>query len=392
MLKILGGLVRFILFLVALSAMLVICGGAGWYVLDQGMISSVGGVSGGQGGGPPVQVSGSTLEDTLIGIYLSFRQAELEQPASDSDVLVTFTIEQGETGSTVAARLEEMGLITDSNLFSLYMRYHKIDSKLEAGDYDLSSSMTMIEIAESLQHARVDEIVVTVPEGWRAEQIAEMLTENEIVDGEEFMALVREGGDFHLEFLGDRSGGHPALEGFLFPETYRIATKATPADFIKRMLNTFDRRFTPEMRQEAASKGLTVYQVVTLAAIVEREAVIPEERPLIASVYLNRLAADMLLNADPTVQYAMGYQPNTGQWWKTPISLEEYSLIDSPYNTYLYGGLPPGPICNPGLSSIQAVVRPAQTDYLYFLGKGDGSHVFARTYEEHIRNQEQLQY
>jgi UPF0755 protein len=391
MLKVLGGLLRFLLFLVALSAMLVICGGAGWYVLDQGTTSKVGGVSDGPGGGSPVQVSGSTLEDTLIGVYLSFRQAELAQPASDSDVLITFTIETGETASTVAARLEEMGLITDSNLFSLYMRYHKIDSRLEAGDYDLSPSMTMIEIAENLQHARVDEIVVTVPEGWRAEQIAEMLTQNEIVAGEEFMALARDGGDFHHEFLGERSDSHTALEGFLFPETYRISTKATAADLIKRMLNTFDRRFTPVMRQEAASKGMTAYQVVTLASIVEREAVISEERPIIASVYLNRLAAGMLLNADPTVQYALGYQPNSGLWWKTPISLEEYSLVDSPYNTYLYGGLPPGPICNPGLSSIRAVVRPAQTDYLYFVGKGDGSHIFARTYEEHIRNQEQLQ-
>ncbi len=392
MLRVLSGFLRFVLFLVALSAMLVICGGAGWYILDQGMTSSVGGVSEGQGGGSPVKVSGSTLEDTLIGIYLSFRQAELEQSASDSDILITFTIEEGETASTVAARLEELGLVTDSNLFSLYMRYHKIDSLLEAGDYDLSPNMTMIEIAQSLQHARVDEMVVTVPEGWRAEQVAEMLTTNGIMDGEEFMALARDGGDFHYEFLGERSGGQPALEGFLFPETYRISTKATAADLIERMLNTFDRRFTPEMRQEAASKGLTMYQVVILASIVEREAVIPDERPIIASVYLNRLGTDMLLNADPTVQYALGYQPNSGLWWKTPISLEEYSLVDSPYNTYLYGGLPPGPICSPGLSSIQAVVRPAQTDYLYFVGKGDGSHIFARTYEEHIRNQEQLQY
>jgi UPF0755 protein len=119
---------------------------------------------------------------------------------------------------------------------------------------------------------------------------------------------------------------------------------------------------------------------------VEREAVVPEERPTIASVYLNRIAQDMYLNADPTVQYAMGYQPETGQWWKTPVTLEEYENVNSPYNTYLYPGLPPGPICSAGASSILAVLQPTPTSYLYFLGRGDGSHVFAETFEEHERN------
>jgi len=138
----------------------------------------------------------------------------------------------------------------------------------------------------------------------------------------------------------------------------------------------------------ASAQGLTLYDVLTLASIVEREAVVPEERPLIATVYLNRVQQGMYLNADPTVQYAMGYQPETGQWWKTPVTLEEYENVNSPFNTYLYPGLPPGPIASPGASSIMAVLQPAQTSYLYFLGRGDGSHIFAETYEEHQRNLE----
>ena len=117
----------------------------------------------------------------------------------------------------------------------------------------------------------------------------------------------------------------------------------------------------------------------------------PEERPTIASVYLNRVKAGMYLNADPTVQYAMGYQPETGQWWKTPVTIEEYQSVNSPYNTYLHPGLPPGPICNPGLASILAVLQPAETDYLYFLAKGDGSHAFAKTFEEHLQNRQRYQ-
>ncbi len=139
---------------------------------------------------------------------------------------------------------------------------------------------------------------------------------------------------------------------------------------------------------EAGETDLDLHTVLTVASIVEREAVVPEERPTIAGVYLNRLVNGMRLEADPTVQYAMGYQPQSGQWWKTPVFLEEYTSVISPYNTYLNEGLPPGPIASPGLSSIQAVLAPEVHDYLYFvaLPDGSGAHVFARTFEEHSEN------
>jgi len=338
-----------------------------------------------------------TVDEFLLGIYLTFRQEDISRPASDDPTPVIFTVQPGETASDIALRLKRLGLITDAELFRLLARYRKADSKLEAGRYELRANMTMEEIIEALQHGRLEEVVVTIPEGWRAEQIAEMLAEEVGLDSDEFLALVWDGGSesalggiFDYEFLRDRPPG-AGLEGFLFPDTYYLPVHSSALDVVERMLANFDRRFTPEMRQMAAERGMTIYEVITLASIVEREAVVAEERPLIAGVFLNRLAKGMPLDACPTVQYALGYQEETGQWWKTPLTLEELEQVNSPYNTYLHPGLPPGPICNPGLASILAVLQPAETDYLYFLAKGDGSHAFAKTFEEHLHNQRRYQ-
>lgn len=376
-------ILRFLVFLIAVLAVGVIVIGSGWYVLTQGFGS--GGV---QISRPGEGAEAPSIKDVLIGLYLQYRQGDLDQPASYDDTPVTFVVEPGESAATIAARLEELGLVTDGELFRMFIRYHEIDANLEAGEYVLQSNMTMAEIAETLQHARIEEVTVTIPEGWRAEQIAQMLTEENIVDGDEFLALVR-GGKFDYSLLRDRPE-ESSLEGFLFPETYRIPAQAEAKDLIERMLSTLDERFTPEMRRLAAERGMTIYEVITLASIVEREAVIAEERPLIAGVFLNRLEEGMFLRADPTVQYAKGYDATTGQWWP-PVAVEDWEAVDSPYSTYLYPSLPPGPICSPGLSAIQAVLEPADSEYLYFLAKGDGSHAFATTYEEHLQNQELYQ-
>jgi UPF0755 protein len=377
-------ILRALVFLIALLAVGIIVIGSGWYILTQGFGSGGTDVS-----RPSQGAEAPSIKDVLIGLYLQYRQGDLDRPASYDDTPVTFVVEPGESAATIAARLEELGLVTDGELFRMFIRYHEIDANLEAGEYVLRPNMTMAEIAETLQHARIEEVTVTIPEGWRAEQLAQMLARENIVDGDEFLALVR-GGKFDYSLLRDRPEGS-SLEGFLFPETYRIpAQAAEPEDLIERMLSTLEERFTPEMRQLAAERGMTIYEVITLASIVEREAVIAEERPLIAGVFLNRLEQGMYLRADPTVQYAKGYDATTGQWWP-PVTPEDWEAVDSPYSTYLYSGLPPGPICSPGLSAIQAVLEPAGTEYLFFLAKGDGSHVFATTYEEHLQNQELYQ-
>jgi UPF0755 protein len=337
------------------------------------------------------------LDDFLLRVYLAFHQGDISKPASDDPTPVVFVVEPGETAGDIALRLKQLGLINDAELFRQFAHYQEADSKLEAGRYELRADMTMEEIIEALQHGRLEEATVTIPEGWRAEQIAEMLTEEMGMDGEEFLAFVQGGPfdsaqdrDFNYEFLQDQPPG-ATLEGFLFPDTYYLPVQPTAFDIIERMLADFDQRFTFELRQLAMEREMTIHEVVTLASIVEREAVVAEERPVIAGVFLNRLAKGMTLDACPTVQYALGYQEDTGQWWKTPLALEEFDHVNSPYNTYLHRGLPPGPICNPGLASIQAVLEPVESDYLYFVAKGDGSHAFARTFEEHLQNQQKYQ-
>jgi UPF0755 protein len=263
---------------------------------------------------------------------------------------------------------------------------------LEAGHYVLSPDLTMKVLGVSLLEGRPQEIVITIPEGWRAEQIAELLSREQVMDSVTFLEVVRQGTGVDHPLLADRPLGQ-GYEGYLYPDTYRLTFEVTPTDLIRLMLDTMADKLPADPFSLAAAQNLTFYQALTVASIVEREAVIAEERPTIASVYLNRLAPNSphpLLEADPTVQYAMGYQPETGQWWKTPVSLEEYAQVDSPYNTYLYPGLPPGPIANPGSGAIIAVLEPAQTGYYFFVcrepGCAGGGHIFATTYEEHLQN------
>jgi UPF0755 protein len=230
------------------------------------------------------------------------------------------------------------------------------------------------------------------------DQIADYLNRTGFVDGEAYrqaastadLGILPDDSRERYGFLAFRPAGS-SLEGYLYPSVYELpADDPSAASLLSRQLDEFGARVMPPY-WEAVAQGTTtleLHDVLTLASIVEREAVVDEDRPVIAGVYLNRLARGMRLEADPTVQYAMGYQPDTGQWWKTPVYLDEYESVDSPYNTYLYEGLPPGPIANPGLRSIEAVLHPQQHDYLYFVATPDGSgrHVFSRTFEEHLEN------
>jgi UPF0755 protein len=375
---------RFVVFLITVLAILTVAGGGGWLLWQQMRGSGEASLAEG--------VSRDSLETWLVGLYLNLHQEELTKPMSTDDTPITFIVETGETAGTIALRLQEMGLISDAELFRLYVKYHGLDANLEAGEYTLRADMTMDEIAYELLEARYEEIEITILPGWRLEELAEMLRDDTEIPPEEFLTQARQG-DFDCPCLADRPLGS-GVEGYLFPDTYRIPARADARQLIEILLSAFDAKFTPEMRQAAEARGMTVYQVVTLASIVEREAVLDWERPIIASVYLNRLDATKetkgYLQADPTFQYAKGYDHTTGKWWN-PMGLDEAATVDSPYNTFLYPGLPPGPICSPGLASLQAVVYPSETDFLFFYARGDGSHVFARTYEEHLQNQQQYQ-
>lgn len=328
----------------------------------------------------------SSPDDLLIGVYLETNAAELEQPAGDDDTPVTFVVEAGETAVGIAARLKREGLVSDAELFRRYVQYHNLDAGIEAGTFTLRRTMTIPEIAQVLQQGQRPEQVVTLQEGLRLEQVAAAVAAQTSIPQDEFLSLVTTGwrdAGFAFDFLADLPPA-ATLEGFLFPETYRLPEEPVATDLLSRMLETFETRVTPEMRSAAADRGLSVYELVALASIVEREAVLDAERPVIAGVYHNRLAAEWFLGACPTVQYALGVPTD---WW--PRFTLEATKVDSPYNTYHNLGLPPAPICNPGLASIQATAYPADTDYYFFLvdcTKSDGSHLFAVTEEEHYAN------
>jgi UPF0755 protein len=353
--------------------------------------------------GPELELDLSSLDAAFLSLFLSMNQEKLNQSVSDDATPVTFVVEPGETAAGVAARLEEDELVVDGEVFRRFMTYHGLDVTLEAGTYSLRPNMTMHEIAEALQHGGSDAVVVTIPEGWRMEQVAWWLEQQGVLRGDDFLAHAQTA-QYDYAWLADRPPG-ASLEGFLFPDTYELPKDVTPAAVVDLMLATFDARVAPEIEGRLAGKVLfdlglsdyrpmTVYDVLTLASIVEREAVVEEERPIIASVYYNRLdpayveETALRLSSDPTVQYAKGYDPESGNWWN-PMLPGEGQTIESPYNTFKVQGLPPGPICSPGLASILAVLNPADTTYLYFHAIGDGSHVFASTLEEHLQNQEQ---
>ncbi len=333
--------------------------------------------------------------DAFSAAYLEANRARLDQPVDPAGAPRQFVVQPGSTARAIAENLAGAGLIADARLFEAYVRANGLAPRLQAGTYQLSPSMTIPQIATALQNARAPEIVVRVGEGWRLEQTADFLSQRTPLDGAEYKRRALTGDLAGLDasgygFLALRPAG-ASLEGFLYPDTYRLpAEGAIELDLLARQLDSFGERVLPAWAaaQTAGATTLTLHQALTVASIVEREAVADDERPQIAAVYLNRVARGMKLQADPTVQYAMGYQPEKKQWWKTPVYLEEYAAVNSPYNTYKVTGLPPGPICSPSLKSIQAVLAPAEHNYLYFVAEpgGTGRHAFAETYEEHLEN------
>ena len=333
------------------------------------------------------------IEAQILAFTLRLREQELVLPVGDDPRPRAFTINPGEPARYIAARLAAAGFINDADLFNLYLRVEKLDRNIEAGNFMLAESMTIPEIALELQQARFEEVLVTIPEGFRAEEIAERLAENFVIDSERFLTAVRQPQSLGLldayDFLSNLPQG-ASLEGYLFPDTYRFPVNASgPELVLVSMLDNFANRVGAE-GLSGGSSGMNGHDLITLASIVEREAVQDDERPLIASVYLNRLnntcpdVGGTYLQADPTVQYAKG---TTGNWWWKPQTIQEYAQVDSLYNTYLRPGLPPGPIASPGLRAIEATSNPTPTTYCFFLATGDeGRHVFAETLAEHNQN------
>lgn len=325
------------------------------------------------------------IQEITLGALLFIRHDELDQPVRQSEAMIAIEVSEGETADEVISKLVSSGFLQDGILLRSYMHYRGLDRGIEVGEYFLHGGMSTRQIAEALQSAQPFASTLTIPEGWRREQIAALIdTFDFSFSGQDFLQASASpvAGVAVSAYLPAQAN----LEGFLFPDTYRIDAETTAADLVDRMLETFSLRVSSELITGFEAQGLSVYEAVTLASIVEREAVVAEERPRIAGVFLNRLARGMKLETDPTVQFALGMQ-SSGTWWKTDLTAQDLQ-VDNPYNTYLFPGLPPGPIANPGLSSLQAVAQPMETDELYFraLCDGSGKHAFARTFEEHLQN------
>jgi len=294
-----------------------------------------------------------------------------------------FDIEEGESVQVVTDRLQQEGLIRDAGALRDYLIYTGLDKSVQAGKYKLSPANSVIDIAHLLQDATPSEITLVVWPGWRMEEIAESLPTSGLnITPYEFASAVLKP---HLSY-GFLEGQNSA-EGFLYPDSYAVPRTTSVDLLVDTLLRNFALHLSTDLTQGFQRQGLSVYQAVTLASIIQRESMQSSEGPMIASVYLNRLRQGMKMDADPTVQYALGYNPLQRTWWTNPLSAVDLQA-PSPYNTYLSEGLPPTPISNPGLEALQAVAHPAESDYLYFSARCDGSgyHEFAKTFPEHLQH------
>lgn len=310
-------------------------------------------------------------------------------PYASNGSTTSVTVKPGESAKAIGSELERQGVVRSAKLFEVLVGVTGVQNSLEAGDYEFDPGLPAIEVVRRIAEGKTASRDVLIPEGRRLEEVGELLEKANVISKQDFLDAVKS--QYDEPFL--QQANLDSLEGFVFPATYSFNRDEKPRNVVDRMLSTFQDKVADKIQLEG--QDLTLAQAVTLASIVEREAVNPAERPLIASVFLNRLRLGIPLQADPTVQYAVTQSVDSVTqygYWKKELTVDDLKL-DSPYNTYGHSGLPPGPIANPGLDSIQAVVRPASTNFLFFVAKNDGtgSHAFAETLEEHLRNVEKYQ-
>jgi len=317
----------------------------------------------------------------IISIYSGYQYYNsLKLPVdmnSSNDILIS--IPRGASTSKIANILKSNGLIKNELYFRYISSKRKIGGKYQAGEYVLHKSMGLDQIIEKLLKGDVytKTAKFTIPEGFELKQIVDRLDNNEklSVSKEKLMEVIKNE-DFDFRFLEGISKGENRLEGFLFPDTYEVNMEINEKELILKMLNRFDAVFKDEYYERAKELNMSISEVIVLASIIEREAKVSSERPIISSVFHNRLKKNMLLQSCATVQYALGER-------KEKLTYKDLE-IESPYNTYKNTGLPPMPIASPGKASIEAALYPADTNYMYFVAKGDGSHVFSNTYNEHL--------
>ncbi len=314
---------------------------------------------------------------------LVWNAKDLTEPRDPAGAELLFVIQPGESVASISKHLEDAGLIRSAQTFRIYLLWTGADTIIQTGTYRLSPARSAREIADMLKSTTLTEVIFNILPGWRMEEVAASLpTSGLAITPEAFLAAASAPVN-----PPDFIPAGATAEGFLAPGEYTLKRTTTAEQLVFLLLQDFSSRLSPELRSGFSDHGLTVHQAVTLASIIQREAVVDEEMPMIASVFFNRLENDMSLQADPTVQYAIGFNAAQATWWTNPLSAQDLQF-NSDYNTYIHPGLPPGPISNPGISALQAVAAPAQSNYFYFQARCDGSglHSFAETLEQHLQN------
>lgn len=307
---------------------------------------------------------------TAVLFYNIYTFANTPAQAYKEDVIVE--IPKGMPFSAIVNTLAGNNVISSDWKFNILSKLKEFDKNVRAGEFELNTAMTPIEIMAIIRSGRVYMHRVTLPEGYTLKQIAAKIQEAGLGDVETFMAVTRD-----PKLLNKYEITAETMEGYLYPDTYYFSKGTSEQAIVERMLRQMQTRVTPEMRKKAEDMNMTLHEILTLASIVEKETGKAAERPLIASVFHNRLARGMRLESDPTAIYGVDLMGGA--------VTASHVRVESPYNTYKINGLPPTPIANPGIDSIKAVLYPADTKYFFFVAKSDGGHVFSTTYEQHLK-------
>jgi len=310
----------------------------------------------------------------VSAFWMGYRVATPYTGFPQNEVIID--LPPGTSEREIARRLAEAGVVPDALTFRIAAWLSRADRRLQAGEYRFTSAASPREVVSRLVRGDVDTRMVTFPEGLTIREMAPIFERSGLGSASDFARAASAGA------LASRFDSRATtLEGYLFPATYALPPRAGAEAAVSAMLAQFEKVFDPALQAAAIEQHLTARQVVTLASLVEKETARPEERPLVAAVYRNRLKAGIALQCDPTVIYAL----MLANRWNGNITKEDLQ-INSPYNTYRYPGLPPGPIASPGRASLEAALHPAPVDYVYFVSRNDGTHVFATTLDEHNRN------
>lgn len=321
----------------------------------------------------------------LTGLfYLGYFINTLYSPANTSENVVTFVIDSGQGVNEISANLYDAGLIKSMWTFEVYLWLRRWEPSLQAGTYQIPLNITIRELSEILVNGSggQPERYITIIEGWTLSDIKQYLVSQNVVTADEFdNSIARVGDHSGISILSDKPAS-ASLEGYLFPDTYRIFEDATADEIIRKMVNTLDAKITDDMRQDIKNSGRSVYDVIKLASILEREIKDPSDLPIAADVFLKRLEIGQALQSDATLNYVL--HPDDR---KASLTFEDLES-DSPYNSYKFTGLPPTPISNPGLNAIKAAVYPEANDYFYFLTTPEGVTIFSKTYDEHLANKQ----